>query len=229
MVTRPYDVGVIGAGPAGSAAATGLASASWHVLLIDKAVFPRDKVCGDLLSPRSLAVLDTLGCLEAVQRAQTHSIRRSAVYLDGELATVGQMPERGDPPAYGLVVPGMVLDEILFNKAKEQCVDTVEGFTVQELSVDAHRVTVSGHSGNDSGSFLTRLVIIADCAHSRLASHLGLTSGNGKHNLFALRAYFDDVACYPVTAAIFFGRPTSPATPGCFPSAAAGRTWEWAW
>ena len=57
---------------------------------------------------------------------------------------------------------------------------------------------------------MTRLVIIAEGAHSRLASHLGLSPGNGKHNLFALRAYLDDVACDPGTAAIFFGE-------GCFP------------
>jgi flavin-dependent dehydrogenase len=68
-VTKPYDVVMIGAEPAGSAAATGVASAGWHVLS-RKAAFPHDKVCGDFLSCRS-------------------------------------------------------------NRAKELCVDTVEGFTVQ--------------------------------------------------------------------------------------------------
>jgi 2-polyprenyl-6-methoxyphenol hydroxylase-like FAD-dependent oxidoreductase len=96
-----------------------MAIAGWHVLLVDKATFPRDKVCGDFLSPRSLAVLETLGCLDAVRLAQPHSIRRSAVYLNGEIITVGIMPELADLPGYGLVVPRMVLDQILFNRAKE--------------------------------------------------------------------------------------------------------------
>jgi menaquinone-9 beta-reductase len=220
-VTRPYDVVVIGAGPAGSAAAIGVANAGWHVLLIDKASFPRDKVCGDFLSPRSLAALDALGCLEAVGQAQTHSVRRSAVYLDGELITVGQMPEMDDLPGYGLVIPRIFLDEILFNRAEELGVDTVQGFTVQDLSVDARGVIISGQGGKGAGNFLTRLAIIANGAHSRLAPEFGVAPGNapdnGKHNLFALRAYFDDVACDPETAAVFFGEAYFPGYAWVFP------------
>jgi menaquinone-9 beta-reductase len=115
-VTRPYDVVVIGAGPARGAATISVASSGRHVLLIDKAAFPRDKVSGDLLGPRSLAALGTLGCLEAVHRVQNHSIRRSAAYPGGELISVGQTPEMGDIPGYGLDIQRTVLDEIRFSR-----------------------------------------------------------------------------------------------------------------
>jgi geranylgeranyl reductase family protein len=213
----PYDVVVIGAGPAGSAAAIGMAIAGWHILLVDKAAFPRDKVCGDFLSPRSLAALEALGCLDAVQRAQPYSVGRSAVYLNGELLSVGLMPEISDLPGYGLVVPRMVLDEILFRRAEELSVDTVQGFAVQELSVNSCGVTVSGHSGSNSRIFTTRLVIIADGARSRLASRAGLPRDNGKPDLFALRAYFEGVRCDPDTAAIFFGEAYFPGYAWVFP------------
>jgi flavin-dependent dehydrogenase len=55
---RVHDVVVVGAGPAGSALGTFLAQAGLDVLLVDKARFPRDKVCGDLVSARALAMLE---------------------------------------------------------------------------------------------------------------------------------------------------------------------------
>ena len=65
---RRHDVLVVGAGPAGSALGTLLAQAGLDVLLVDKARFPRDKVCGDLVSAKALTMLDQLGCLDAVVR-----------------------------------------------------------------------------------------------------------------------------------------------------------------
>ena len=57
----PYDAVVIGAGPAGSAAARLLAEAGWHVALVEKAAFPRRKVCGEFISATSMPVLKACG------------------------------------------------------------------------------------------------------------------------------------------------------------------------
>ncbi len=64
MNKRHVDVLVVGAGPAGSIAALVLARAGASVALVDKAGFPRDKACGDLIGPRGLAVLADLGVPE---------------------------------------------------------------------------------------------------------------------------------------------------------------------
>ena len=169
-----YDVVVVGAGPAGSAAAIGMALSGWRVLLVDKATFPRDKVCGDFLSPRSLTALGQLGCWEAVSLAQPYSIRRSVVHLNGELISAGAMPEMAGLPGYGLVIPRMIFDEILFRRAEQAGAKTAERFEVEQISVGAHGVTVSGQSSGRSQSFASRLVIIADGARSQLASSLGV-------------------------------------------------------
>ena len=67
-VRQVYDVIVIGAGPAGCAAARTLAKANLSVGLFDKAVFPRDKICGDALIPDAHDALEKLGLLERVTR-----------------------------------------------------------------------------------------------------------------------------------------------------------------
>src|SRR5437764_14619958 len=87
-----YDVIVVGAGPGGSAAAVSLALDGWKVLLLDKATFPRDKVCGDMISPRSQRVLRALGCAEAVERACPNQVNAGAFYLHGEHLVTAKTP-----------------------------------------------------------------------------------------------------------------------------------------
>ena len=72
-----HDVIVIGAGPAGSAMAILLAREGYSVLLLEKGVFPRDKVCGDFVSPKGLYYLQKLGCYEEI--AQRVGRSRTAV------------------------------------------------------------------------------------------------------------------------------------------------------
>src|SRR5258705_8607165 len=89
----PPDVLVVGAGPAGSVAALVLARAGVRVRLVDRARFPRDKLCGDTLNPGALAILDRLGIADPVRRRATPiagmtlsgpgGVRVSADYPDG--------------------------------------------------------------------------------------------------------------------------------------------------
>jgi len=67
--TRSADVVVVGAGPAGTATAILLAERGWSVTLLDKAGFPRPKICGEYLSPEAARILDRLGVLKAVDQA----------------------------------------------------------------------------------------------------------------------------------------------------------------
>lgn len=88
---RVWDVAIIGAGPAGAAAAMELAKSGRDVLLIDKHDFPRDKVCGDALIPDALRALEALGLYGAVQKRAYHTNKltvfspsRIEVELEGE-------------------------------------------------------------------------------------------------------------------------------------------------
>jgi flavin-dependent dehydrogenase len=74
-----YDVAVIGAGPAGSACATVLARAGFRVLLCDKAVFPRHKICGETVNPRCWDSFDALGVADEIERRMMNRINTVAV------------------------------------------------------------------------------------------------------------------------------------------------------
>ena len=72
---RVYDVVVAGSGPGGTSVATFLARRGVSVLLLDRAGFPRDKVCGDGLTPQAIYWLDRLGCAAEVWRRRRHASR----------------------------------------------------------------------------------------------------------------------------------------------------------
>src|SRR5262245_30452197 len=90
--SRPFDVVVVGAGLAGGSLALRLAEAGARVALVDAATFPRDKLCGEYLSPEAWGVLGRLGLEDAVARSGYHPIHRlrlttpSGRQLDAELA-----------------------------------------------------------------------------------------------------------------------------------------------
>src|SRR3954464_5746357 len=75
-----YDAIVIGAGPAGSAAALLLARAGWSVAIVEKAEYPRPKVCGEFISAPTLALLGTIGVGEEIVEAAGPEVREVAVY-----------------------------------------------------------------------------------------------------------------------------------------------------
>lgn len=90
-----YDVAIVGAGPAGSAAAIRLVREGAKVLLVDKKEFPRDKVCGDALIPDSLKCLRRLGVMDQVlskgkklDTAILYSPSRIEVQVPGEFVTI---------------------------------------------------------------------------------------------------------------------------------------------
>src|SRR5512133_2498180 len=106
------DVVIVGAGPAGSTAAALLAQRGWDTLLVDRADFPRDKTCGDGLTPRAVAVLDRLGILPALVSDGYQRINGAmTVAPNGTVfrARFGDV-ELGLPD-YGLIVPRLELDD----------------------------------------------------------------------------------------------------------------------
>ena len=102
------DVLVIGAGPAGSAAARRLALGGLRVVLVDRFVFPRDKVCGDAIIPDALEAIGALGLDPAVRPAArflegvtVFAPDGTAVAMDGECACLPRAPCDEEPAAHG--------------------------------------------------------------------------------------------------------------------------------
>jgi menaquinone-9 beta-reductase len=124
-----WDIAVIGGGVAGSTAAALLAQRGLGVILIEKGAFPRQKVCGEFLSPEGADVLRRLGVwprLEAHHPPRIHSFA----------LTAGRRETRHRLPAPGWGVSRWVLDHVLWEHAKRSGVATQEHCTVEQVTGD---------------------------------------------------------------------------------------------
>jgi menaquinone-9 beta-reductase len=94
-VTTRADVVIVGAGPAGAAAAILLAERGAGVILLDRAEFPRPKICGEYLSPEAARVLDRLGVLKDVDAAGAQPLAGMRIVAPDGTALTGRYPTEG--------------------------------------------------------------------------------------------------------------------------------------
>ena len=127
--TGPFDAVVVGAGPAGSAAALVLARGGRRVLLLEKDRFPRPKVCGEFLSSDAVSSLRKLGVLASVERAVPERIARGSLHWPRGRSVSFDLPAT----AYGL--SRRVLDDLVARAATDAGADT--RFDARVLSIDA--------------------------------------------------------------------------------------------
>jgi menaquinone-9 beta-reductase len=191
------DVLIAGAGPAGSIAAIRLARAGARVLLVDRARFPRDKLCGDTLNPGALRVLDRAGL-----RTRVEAVSRP---LDGMLITGnGGVHVRGTY-GHGLVARALtrrVLDQLLVDAAIAAGVQFQDGVRVEGPLVDegGGGAVVRGAILCRNGGRAARMrvpaqvTIAADGRRSALAFALGLASHPPAPRRWAVGAYFEGLA-----------------------------------
>jgi flavin-dependent dehydrogenase len=114
-LTSRYDAIVVGGGPGGAATAYHLARGGASVLLVERSAYPREKVCGDGLTPRAVAALDAMGL-----RDQYRDWSRSTglrIHGDGVVVEL-PWPELHDFPSYGLARPRTDFDHLLARHAE---------------------------------------------------------------------------------------------------------------
>lgn len=182
------DVLVIGGGPAGAAAAYTLALRGVRVLILDKAHFPRDKTCGDGLTPRALAALDALGLLPALLKIGCR-VNGVAITAPNGRTHVFPVPGSRHFPDYGLVVPRFRLDALLLEHAQAHGAAFAGGVHAQRVEAGADGVAVRTQGGV---VFRAQVALIATGASTGLLANSGLL-GTRPALIMAARAYFDGV------------------------------------
>src|ERR687887_2161696 len=138
------DVIVVGAGPAGSAVATHLARAGLDVLLLEKSTFPREKVCGDGLTPRGVKQLIDLGIDTRAEAGWLHN--RGLRVVGGGTTLELDWPDLATFPPYGVVRPRQDFDELLARNAQRTGARLLERTTVTGAVTDSRTGRVVGVS-----------------------------------------------------------------------------------
>lgn len=180
------DVLVIGAGPAGSAAAAWAARGGRHVVLADAAIFPRDKTCGDGLTPRAVAELDRLGLGAWVRdRIATRGAR-----LVGWRRSVQVPWPPGSLPTIGSAVARTELDDRIRLTAVESGATMLQGARAVDVTVDGGRATsVVLDTADGPRTIRCRNLLVADGARSTLGKRLGRIWHRDRVYGVAARAY----------------------------------------
>lgn len=181
---------VVGAGPAGSSAAFHLARAGVDVLLLEKSVFPREKVCGDGLTPRAVHQLIRMGVdIKAPGWTRSRGMR----WVAGERQVQIDWPALGGYPDFGLTRSRHDFDDILARHAVAAGARLRTGVKVTDPVTDrAGRVTgVTAVSGaGDPVVHRAPVVIAADGASARLALAMGLQRDTKRQIATAARRYY---------------------------------------
>jgi flavin-dependent dehydrogenase len=186
----PTDVVIVGAGPAGTIASLMLARAGVTVRLLDRARFPRDKLCGDTLNPGTLALLDSTGTGAAVRRAAL-PVTGMTVSGPNGATVVGEYPDG----VVGAALSRRTLDQLLVTAAVSAGVVFDDGVRVIAAgSSDGGRVTrVAARYAGRECVYPSRLIIAADGRASRIGASLGLSAFARRPRRWAFGAYFDGV------------------------------------
>ena len=212
------DVIVVGAGPSGSTAAYYLAQAGLDVLLVEKSRFPRDKVCGDGLTPRAVKSLVAMGIDVSEEAGWLRN--KGLRVIGGGLRLELDWPELSSWPGYGLVRPRSSLDEQLARRAQAAGAKLLEGTTVTGPVLDDDgRITgvetttetaanaksksrfdnadgspgdevPSGGTTSRGTTYRARVVVAADGTSSRLSVAMGLRKRDDRPMGVAVRTYY---------------------------------------
>jgi len=186
------DVIVVGAGPAGATTAFYLAQSGLDVLVLEKARFPREKVCGDGLTPRAVKALVGMGISVSERDGWVRNQGLRVIGAGKRLEL--RWPELASYPDYGLVRTRHDLDETLARRAQQAGARLLEGVTVTGPALDDRTGRITGVTARPDGAeertYTSRIVVAADGNSSRLSVAMGLRKRDDRPLGVAVRTYY---------------------------------------
>lgn len=179
---------VVGGGPAGSAAAFWLARAGHEVTLVEKKEYPRDKTCGDGLTPRAIFHLNEMGFDFDVP--EFHKITGLRSYAGDDLMLEMPWPKHGKYPSWGGVIRRRDLDMQVARLSEKEGVRILEKTTASPVIEGGRLTSVALANGGDKEIVTPDITVIADGSMNRFGRDLGTARRRDYPMGMAARGYF---------------------------------------
>ncbi|GAB3021939.1 hypothetical protein GCM10027051_29040 [Niabella terrae] len=212
---------IIGGGPAGSGMAYHLARAGIKVLVVEAQTFPRDKVCGDGVSPIALAELQAMGITGTERFARANEIRNVGLFIKNDKVVI-PLSKPDHLPLHARIIPRAELDHWIYEAAKK-----AGAVFIESARLKSYRLQEGGISAvikDDSGErILTAKVLVgADGSRSAVARQLHGSKTASRYQLLGLRAYYEGVEGPSDRVDIFFSKESFPGIYWMFPKGTSG-------
>lgn len=190
VTSEVYDALIVGGGPAGAACAYWLAESGRRVLIVEKKRFPRDKTCGDGLTPRAVRQLNDMGLADRLSdHLRYDGLRAIAHGVTLEMP----WPDHPDFPSYGYVVRRHDLDEMVAANAVKAGATLWSASEATDPIVEDGIVRGATVNRKDDGGMTdvrAKFVVVADGANSRFGRALGTVRNRSYPLGMAIRGYF---------------------------------------
>ena len=188
-----FDVVIIGAGPSGSNAAISYKKLNpdLKIALVDKAIFPRDKSCGDAFGPGVISALKRFGNEHILE--DEPEVVSTTLFGPKNIGIQNYIPEvKNKEDSIVYVIPRLDLDNRILNLAKEEEVETFEGYRFSKFFNNEESVSVEIENEEKEKYILeAKLLVGADGANSRVRKSLNLKQNSDWNKAIAIRAYID--------------------------------------
>jgi len=188
---RETDVLVIGGGPAGAAAGYWLARAGHRVTIVEKKTFPREKTCGDGLTPRAVKQITDMGLAGSLERFHRYEGLRATAH--GKALEL-QWPSHSVYPQHGYVVRRRELDQMVALNAEAAGAQLLQGHEANQPILERgllRGAVVTDKETHSTFEMRAQYVIVADGANSRFGRSLGTSRAKQMPYGTAIRTYWE--------------------------------------
>ena len=200
-IIESFDVIVVGAGPAGITAAILARKQNRSVLLLDKAVFPREKICGDGLSTRAILTLKELGIYEKLLKECPVNEIDGVIFSspNGTVLPINYAQMGSKEGVEGYTLNRIFFDNFLLNEARNAGVAVMENFTVKKLITDKKNnvcgVYAIENYGKKEFNFAAKIVVCACGIFPKILKSVNYNYPKSKKCVIGIKQYFKGVDC----------------------------------
>lgn len=221
VCTYDCDVLIAGGGPAGSALAFHLAGKGVKVIVAEAQRFPRDKVCGDGVSPIALAELQAIGIEGMDNFAKANEISKVGLFIKHDKVFI-DLSKPHNLPHHARIIPRIELDHWIYGAAKRAGAVYYEDARVTGYHISADMVKVQIKQGQQNFQVKAKVLVGADGSSSAVARQMHGAKPNENFQLLGLRAYYHNVNGPQDRVDIYFTQESFPGIFWMFPRGADG-------